>query len=276
MRPCPVFTLYYTRAHPPFQPRPPLPPSFFPLPRAYFFPLPSPLSLSPLFPQQNLTANLSRLFPSRFRSCSRFYSREISRAFSLPLDASFSFRTLIISVERKEKKKKEEKYPPGSRIGSVVRNNRGEIQSFLSPRRDESGERERRERGIKRRGKGRRGRREHAAGWLVYSSAYSPLVDGAARNAQLLRNQCASPPCLMLRIRSPSEAVRPSGPSPRTTDPNLLVCSSSSYPLLPFPLFRVPVILLRPKPPSQLPSSSSSVNLVHATNSRARNRIGHS
>lgn len=72
----------------------------------------------------------------------------------------------------------------------------------------EEGERER-ERGIKRGGEGRRGRREHAAGWLVYSSAYSPLVDGAARNAQLLRNQCASPPCLMLRIRSPSEAVRP-------------------------------------------------------------------
>lgn len=67
------------------------------------------------------------------------------------------------------------------------------------------GERER----DKARGEGRRGRREHAAGWLVYSSAYSPLVDGAARNAQLLRNQCASPPCLMLRIRSPSEAVRP-------------------------------------------------------------------
>lgn len=28
------------------------------------------------------------------------------------------------------------------------------------------------------------------------------LVDGAVRNAQLLRNQCASPPCLMPRIRS--------------------------------------------------------------------------
>ena len=85
-------------------------------------------------------------------------------------------------------------------------------------RRDETrGKEKAREKGRERkrereRGGGRqrgRGRREHAAGWLVYSSAYSPLVDGAARNAQLLRNQCASPPCLMLRIRSPSEVARP-------------------------------------------------------------------
>lgn len=273
MRPCPVFTLYYTRAHPPFQPRPPLPPSFFPLPRAYFFPLPSPS----LFLPYSHSKTLLQIYRVYFRPDSvpvPDFARNITRILSSP--RRFLFVPNFNNLGRaKGKKKKEEKYPAGSRIGSVVRNNRGEIQSFLSPRRDESGERERRERGIKRRGKGRRGRREHAAGWLVYSSAYSPLVDGAARNAQLLRNQCASPPCLMLRIRSPSEAVRPSGPSPRTTDPNLLVCSSSSYPLLPFPLFRVPVILLRPKPPSQLPSSSS-VNLVHATNSRPRNRIGHS
>lgn len=105
MRPCPVFTLYYTRAHPPFQPRPPLPPSFFPLPRAYFFSPFPPLSFS-LIPTAKpyckfIIAFISVPIPFLFQ-----ISRETSRAFSLPLDASFSFRTLIISVERKEKKKK--------------------------------------------------------------------------------------------------------------------------------------------------------------------------
>lgn len=101
------------------------------------------------------------------------------------------------------------------RLESIVRNNRNEIQSRgFYPSGEMKLEKKRKRKRTKERDSGRqrgrgRGRREHAAGWLVYSSAYNPLVDGAARNAQLLRNQCASPPCLMLRIRSPSEAARP-------------------------------------------------------------------
>lgn len=45
MRPCPVFTLYYTRAHPPFQPRPSLGTELLSSPSSLlFFSLSLPLS----------------------------------------------------------------------------------------------------------------------------------------------------------------------------------------------------------------------------------------
>ena len=108
----------------------------------------------------------------------------------------------VVLRNNRSKIQNRESYPSGrERLGGKRKQGRREEKESVRAR-----EREReREIGWQR----GRGRREHAAGWLVYSSAYSPLVDGAARNAQLLRNQCASPPCLMLRIRSPSEAAHP-------------------------------------------------------------------
>lgn len=106
-----VYPLLYSRASTLPRP-PPLPPSFFPLPRAYFFPLP--LSLS-------------------FISSRLFYSStnlHLFFIFSHPFSPFSSFPSLIISSKWRKKKKK---YPPGSRIGKHRKEQQGRDSEFPIP-----------------------------------------------------------------------------------------------------------------------------------------------
>lgn len=137
-----VYPLLYSRASTLPRP-PPLPPSFFPLPRAYFFPLSLSLYFIAFILQFDeftpilyiLASLLSLLFVPKFNNLEQMEKKE-----------------------RGEKRKRNIPQEVGSE--SIVRNNRGEIQSFLSPRRDESGGREGGREGERERDKARGGGEE--------------------------------------------------------------------------------------------------------------------
>lgn len=135
MRPCPVFTLYYTRAHPPFL-------DLLPCHRASFH------SLELIF---FLSLSLSLLSHRVYFTVRRIYTYSLyshTPFLSLLFVPNFNNLEQMEKKERGEKRKRNIPQEVGSE--SIVRNNRGEIQSFLSPRRDESGGR----------GGGREGERE--------------------------------------------------------------------------------------------------------------------